>query len=224
MSGNHDTILQRNGGLCLPFTAIDAPLPTTNGVVLDLEKGLRNWGDKAVYHKYLLKFAAYHGKDGDTIGQLLAEGDKHHARALAHKLKGVAGNLAMMAVANQAGNIEHILTNGSDTGNEPEALQLALDSAVQEITSVTEGEQCSHAPPKRVVDAASLELSLRDLLQALDKDNPDVVEPLLLELEKVMPSEQLQLIREQVDNFNFRAAEQLTKAFIAPPVALPMED
>ncbi|MCQ8130972.1 hypothetical protein, partial [Methylomonas rivi] len=55
---------------------------------------------------------------------------------------------------------------------------------------------------------------LRDLLQALDRDNPDEAEPSLQALEKILPLQMLEPIRELLENFDFRAAEARTKALI----------
>lgn len=182
--------------------------------IIDMERGVRSWGDVETYHKYLRKFADAHGHDGDEIGVLIALGSPEHARVLAHKLKGTAGNLAMMVVWEQAEKIERILAEGRETGDGPQTLQRALDDVLTKITGLTKPDSSHDKAISCVADSdAPLQL-LRDLLLALDRDNPDEAEPALVALEKLLPLQMLEPIRELLDNFDFRAAEEHTKTLI----------
>lgn len=195
-------------------TTTTATSETSAPPVVDLQRGLRSWGDIETYYKYLRKFADAHSRDGDEICALIAQGEHENARALVHKLKGTAGNLAMMGVWELAEKIERMLAEGGVTSDRVQKLQTELDHVLAEITRLTGTNTENEMALSCVTDsAASLQL-LRDLLQALDRDNPDEAEPLLSAIEEFLPKPMLTPIREQLDNFDFRSAEEETKALI----------
>ena len=187
---------------------------TTATPIIDLERGLRSWGDAATYHKYLHKFADAHGHDGDEIGALIAEGEQKNARSLAHKLKGTAGNLALMGVWELAEKVERILTEGGEAKDWVQKLQAALNDALREITRLTGTDSAKDVEISSSIDRGVACRLLRDLLLALDRDNPDEAEPSLLALEKALPFHLLKPIRELLDNFDFRSAEEQTEALM----------
>ncbi|WP_230874709.1 response regulator [Methylomonas sp. LL1] len=195
-------------------TSRPANTKTGPAPIIDLERGVRSWGDVETYHKYLRKFADAHGHDGDEIGTLIAQGSLEHARVSAHKLKGTAGNLAMMVVWELAEKIERALIEGRETGDWPKTLQLALDDVLSEITGLTKPNSPNDGAISCIADSDAPLRLLRELLLALDRDNPDEAEPALAALEKLLPLQMLQPIRELLDNFDFRAAEEQTKALI----------
>ncbi|MGR8999583.1 MAG: response regulator, partial [Gammaproteobacteria bacterium] len=187
---------------------------TTVTTVIDFERGLRSWGDAGAYRKYLRKFANGHGRDGDEIGARIAQGELEIARALAHKLKGTAGNLAMMEVWELAEMVERMLIDGGDADNWAQKLQIALDAALLEIKGLSGTDSVKNVSGTGNIDKDLARTLLRDMLLALDRDNPDEAEPSLCELEKALPTHLMQPIREMLDNFDFRSAEQLTHALI----------
>jgi HPt (histidine-containing phosphotransfer) domain-containing protein len=188
---------------------------TTVTPTIDLERGLRSWGNAEVYYNYLRKFADAHGHDGDEIGALIAQKDLEYARALVHKLKGTAGNLAMMVVWEQAEKVERILTEGGEADNSAQILQMALDDVLAVIKTLTRTSASNDNDAiSSVIDKDAARQILRDLLRALDRDNPDEAEPSLFALEKALPAHLLKPIREMLDNFDFRSAEEQTNALI----------
>ncbi|TPQ24807.1 response regulator [Methylomonas koyamae] len=95
--------------------------------VIDLQKGLRAWRELDVYKTYLEKFIANHGRDGDAIAEAIAAGDGEQARALVHKLKGSAANLALVAIWEAAERLELAFHRQLAIGDLPQVLQRALD-------------------------------------------------------------------------------------------------
>ncbi|WP_235185965.1 response regulator [Methylomarinum vadi] len=193
-----------------------APIPANQDAadllpLIDMRRAMSSWGDNTTYCKYLRKFADTHGRDGLEIGDLVSQGNLDMALALTHKLKGTAGNLAMMAVWSQAEEIERILSTSGEMGSRLERLQSALDDTFSEIRRLTETSHLQQAEISCVTNSEAPRQWLRELLQALDKDNPDDAEPSLLALEKILPKPMLDPIRELIDNFDFRAAEEQTK-------------
>ncbi len=182
--------------------------------IIDFDRGLRNWGDEATYYKYLRKFADEHGQDGTDIAMLIISGDFTTAKTLAHKLKGTAGNLAIMVVWQLAEEIERSLLETAPTGNLPQMLQLALNDAIQETEKFTALPSSYNGVISCVSDQNMLSQLLHELLQALDRDNPDEAEPSLQALENILSTQTLKPIREMLDNFDFRSAETQTKTLI----------
>ncbi|WP_148262015.1 response regulator [Methylomonas methanica] len=183
----------------------------TQTPTLDFERGLHNWGDAATYIKYLRKFADAHCRDGNELGSLILRGALQEALALSHKLKGTAGNLALMRVWKLAEDLERTLLEGGDSSGQTPVLQTALDDAAQAIAPLIDENTADDPINQGTVDRNAVHQLLRELLQALDQDNPDAAEPVLLALEQVLPAQLLKPIRELLDNFDFRAAEQQTR-------------
>lgn len=206
----------------IPAQRMETPTQTgivdtvvTTSAIIDLQRGLQSWGDAETYYKYLQKFADSHGHDGDEIASFIAQGQREKASALAHKLKGTAGNLAMMRVWELAEKIERILTEGGEPAGPVQKLQSALNDSLCEIARLngTDASVDGTLPDKIDMNAACA--LLQELLLALDRDNPDEAEPLLLKLEKVLPRHTLKPIREMLDNFDFRGAEEQTRSLFA---------
>lgn len=189
---------------------------TDKGVtqVIDFERGLRLWGDVDTYYKYLSKFVEAHGRDGDQIIAMLARGALTDGRALAHKLKGTAANMAIMVVWELAKKIERTLIEGGQTGEWPKMLQGALDDVSGEIARLSKATSANDGEISGVTDSDSPLPLLWELLRALDKDSPDEAEPSLRMLEKILPSQMLKPIRDSLDNFDFRSAEEQTNSLI----------
>jgi hypothetical protein len=68
-------------------------------------------------------------------------------------------------------------------------------------------------PP--VAPAADLNASLKELLTALDSDDPNCIEPLLPALMGALPHESLEKIESAIEAFDFRGAQALVSAAIA---------
>ena len=56
---------------------------------------------------------------------------------------------------------------------------------------------------------------LAQTLAACNTDNPDAVEPLLNQLNLLLPTDQLAPLRDAVQSFDFRGAEAATRALAA---------
>ncbi|WP_231890791.1 response regulator [Methylomonas koyamae] len=197
--------------------AADAETPPAYSVpVIDLQKGLRTWKDLGVYKKYLEKFVANHAGDGDGIAVALAAGDAETARAMTHKLKGSAANLALIAIWEAAENLELALYEHRTTEDWLQRLRMALQrggAAIARLVAddaATPGASCI-----AVADSAGSARLLRNVLQALDRDDPQLAEPWLQALAPELPAAELAAIRERVDNFDFRGAEMYIRRLLA---------
>jgi len=185
---------------------------------LDIRLGLQRWGEAAVYHQFLRKFAGTYADSTQTLAACLARGDPDEARALVHQLKGSAGNLALTELAAVAGEIERTLATGQDPQPALDRLSAVLDSALAAIAHFAVADEPTAPLPLRV-DGAQTTRLLGDLLQALDTNNPDGVEPILTALGGMLSADRLAPLWACVEDFDFRGAEALARRLAAEPGA-----
>jgi CheY-like chemotaxis protein len=201
-------------------SAIDPPLIDVE--LIDMESALRNWGDAASYHKYLRLFAATHGRDAEDIAGLLADDRAQDAIALAHKVKGVAGSLALTKVWRHADALEQTLKNAGGWEQDLRELRAALHATLAAIAAcLGPDENADEArPAKASLDAISALHLFDGLLRALDRDNLDEAEALLDGLSDKLAADLLADLRNMLDAFDFRGAETLV---LAARAALPKD-
>ena len=108
---------------------------------MDLERGRRTFRDEAVYARILSGFVKTHGQTGHAMAACLAAGDVPGVAALAHKLKGAAGSLALPEVARIATAIDQSIKDGHEPSPSPAALQAALDAATLAIEQLLSSRQ-----------------------------------------------------------------------------------
>jgi len=104
-----------------------------NGVYLNETEALKRLGgNKNLYLKLLKSFlgdASYR-----NLCQQVAAGDRESAKMSAHTLKGLAGNLSLVALSEEAAAVEHRLKEGLLVGQEDlAALEAALNGTVEAI-------------------------------------------------------------------------------------------
>jgi PAS domain S-box-containing protein len=208
-----------------PSAQPPAPLASA---VMDVARALQLWSDREVYCTYLRRFVDNYADAVDRMQSSLAAGDGAAAAALAHKLTGVAANLALLDTHALADAAQRVLAAGSDPTLVLEQLRHAVAQAVVEIaqfapqrqeptqtpaqeqtqeqTQEPAQEQDSGAPQPPAAQAA-LSALLQDLLLALDGDSPGPVEPVLAALAQQLPQQQFDRLVECVRGFDFRGAE-----------------
>jgi signal transduction histidine kinase/CheY-like chemotaxis protein len=102
--------------------------------VLDTVKGLEIWGSREPYQDYLQRFVGLYSHAAAEIESSLARADQASALALAHKLAGVAANMALPQTYACAAELERVLHSGGDP-----ALALArLGQALAEVLRAIE--------------------------------------------------------------------------------------
>jgi PAS domain S-box-containing protein len=181
---------------------------------LDVAAGLQTWRQKSVYARFLRKFMHDHADAAAQMVQSLQHGAHQAVSTHAHKIKGAAGNLALIDVARCARDIDNGLKAQRDVTDALEQLHQALQVAQVSIARYApEGDLVRTdevAAPDSTRTAQALPL-LDALLVALDADNPDAAEPLLLALAQLLPPASLELVRSTLTDFDFRGAEVATQ-------------
>jgi PAS domain S-box-containing protein len=98
----------------------------TDPAVMDVVKGLQTWDDMASYQDYLQRFVQVYHNAVSMIRDHLRRADRPGAIALAHKLAGVAANMALPQTFQCAANVERVLC----TDHDPAATLAQLDAAL----------------------------------------------------------------------------------------------
>ncbi len=88
--------------------AVDIDFSPTSHYI-DIEDGLSTWQDPPLYAQSLISFSQDRANSAHEMITLLNHGDIEAARAIAHSLKGLAGNLAITSIAQQATRIDDSL-------------------------------------------------------------------------------------------------------------------
>ncbi len=186
---------------------------------LAVGRGLQIWKDPAVYQRYLRKFVTDYADAAQEISRL----DNHEAELLAHKLKGVAGNLALVEVAVAAAEADRVLKVFGPVADAAAALQAALDVVLPSIEQYAPMATTDQAtPPPLSSSQAELSHLLLKIIKAFNEDNPTIVEPLIAELSHYVISEHTDTLKRAVENFDFRAGESATRD-IARQLGVPLE-
>lgn len=137
-------------------------LPELSGI--DTASGItRVGGNRKLYKKLLLKFVTEYTGAAGEIKRMLDAGTEEEAERLAHSVKGVAGNLGMMALQTSADVLEFAIHNVET--DKFESLIDAFAGSVEEIIAVLSAVTPDVAERKE----AKREASPEDLLALLDK-------------------------------------------------------
>jgi len=181
--------------------------------VAEVSKALVVWRSEEVYIKALLSFADERCNAAHEIQKLLFthKNDVTPAKGIAHLLKGLAGNLFLQHVATMSADIDaYLKISDRDSAS---ALLPELDKALQQVYSAINNLDLSplkkHEPSKPF-DRDAVTVLLFDLSSALSELNPDIIEPILDNLEQYIQMNELIDVKEQVEIFDFEKAKKKT--------------
>ena len=189
-------------------------------LVMDAAQGLAIWSDLPIYQTYLRRFAGSHSDDVETIRARLASSDRPGAAALAHKLSGVAANLALPETRRAAQQAERLLATQDDAEPALAELSNALAAVLAEIHRYAPPVEAASAavdaaglaaPALSAAAQAALKKQLAQFLLALDSDDPVRIKSELKALEQLLPAPALAALWLSVLGYDFRAAEAQTQ-------------
>jgi CheY-like chemotaxis protein len=186
---------------------------------LALTRGLRIWKSRARYAEMLRRFAREHGDDVQRIGHA----PHAQAIALAHKLKGVAGNLGLDGVMQAAVATHEVLHTGGPATPDLAVLQVAMDTALAAIRRYVgdEPEAAVEVEPEMPADPQRLAPLMAALLEAWERDDPDAVTPVLAELAGLLPGSRLAPLRAAVQDYDFPGGKAATRV-LAQSLGIPL--
>jgi len=194
------------------------PLVTSAWPGIDLAVGLKQWGKIETYRTYLDRFVSCYAGAGREIATLCREGDRAAAGALAHKLVGVAGSLALPRVLELTRQLDRRLKGEEPIGELAAALQTAIDEVCAGIVAGIMAGIMAERPKAVARSAAAGPDGLRALLDqfllALDHNDPDRCDSLLAQLPGLVAVAPLAAVESRLTEFDFRGAEGLIRALL----------
>ncbi|MGB4499008.1 MAG: response regulator, partial [Methylococcaceae bacterium] len=180
--------------------------------LIDYDKALKTWGDSLEYVKALNLFAREHQHDANKI--LTALNDNKLAQRYIHSLKGVSSNLVILEITALTKKIENDFAANKNINCLLSQLQIALENVTIAINQLKSSTTLPTVSSTKIVDENAVINLIKKLLIALNELNPDVVEPILLDLEKYLDETEFTQIRYQIDNFDFEEATKKTHLLV----------
>ncbi|WP_434361896.1 PAS domain S-box protein [Parasalinivibrio latis] len=185
--------------------------------IVDVDKGLKTWGDSLVYATSLVKFAEERVASGAELEDLLQNhpDDPEPPRSIAHALKGLAGNLSITDVAELATivddllkipDVEHALAKTKE-------MNKALDIAAKAILKLELPKNETHEEVEPI-DPEQIKEILNKIIEGLNELNPDAVEPHIKTLERFIDKKELSSIKRHIDAFDFDSASEEALALV----------
>lgn len=122
-----------------PGVAEEATLSRASGAApaIDVAQAMAQWRDAAPYRQHLSRFGVTYSDTVGAMRALLAADARSDAAALAHKLAGEAGSLALPATLQAARHAEQLLHAGDDAAAALDALEQALAQAIEAVAAFT---------------------------------------------------------------------------------------
>nr|WP_274449950.1 hybrid sensor histidine kinase/response regulator [Aeromonas caviae] len=127
------TLLRYLPDVVLPLTVNDELLPHEPVAGIDIDTGLRNWGEASIYLKYLRRFRDDYMTVGTVLPGYIAQHETDAAASLTHKIKGVAGSLSLTDVARISAELNEAIEQGGDTSQLIAPFLEALERAQHSI-------------------------------------------------------------------------------------------
>jgi len=175
-----------------------------------LNKGLDIWKNLQTYRNFLLKFCADFANCSKLLADFHAAADQKAAAKLLHKLKGVAGNLALDDVARLAAQAE-VSWIGSQDEQALQPLCKALEITFASIASFAAATAVQTEPMPLSASSKHLPALLESLLRALNADTPENVRAILASLSALLAADAIAQLQTSVENLDFQGAQVIVR-------------
>lgn len=177
-----------------------------SGSVIDWSRGQHLWGSEQRHREAIRQFLV---SFRDAATRLRTQLDQPtEFAALAHKLKGAAGNLALSRVTNICTTIENEIANQAI-----ESVKPTLDQLADELMNVAEtlGEFESKAKPTEEINQPISASEVLPLLVELDDAlaHGELAETVLSALSERLPRQDFEALDQVVNSFDFEAAREM---------------
>jgi len=177
---------------------------------IDVRAGLkRTGGNRKRYESLLRKFAEQQANAVEASRAALAAGDAATAERAAHSLKGAAGTLGAVALAEIAATAETLIKTGQPEEPALKKLSLALDQLVGGIRTALPEETGDSGLGGTLDDASAVQEPLARLKRLLESDDGEAADFIVdsrSRLAGVLTSAEIKTLTERVGNFDFEAA------------------
>jgi two-component system sensor histidine kinase/response regulator len=177
---------------------------------IDVRAGLkRTGGNRKRYESLLRRFAEQQADVVEATRAALAAGDAATAERAAHSLKGAAGTLGAVALAEVAATAETFIKTGQPEEPALKKLSLALDQLVGAIRTALPEETGGSGSGGALDDPAVVQEPLARLKQLLESDDGEAADFIVdsrSRLTGVLTAAEIKTLSERVGNFDFEAA------------------
>lgn len=199
--------------VAVPALAAPSSLESGPEPAIDWEKGLRLWTRMELLCNALTRFLQDHQNTPTTAAALLAQQDWVALRALAHRLGGTAGNLALVPLHRLAQQLEQAAHHAHS--HTAPALVQALFGALLAAQQALEAAQTSNTMPTpdpiapTPLDGPQHAQALRTL-ERLHRAlaHAELPESALQTLTQLLPALALEPLQQAIDHFDFEQAQR----------------
>ncbi len=184
--------------------------------LIDLHAAIDIWGDEKAYRTALHHFVTTNREMLEQFQQHLANNSLSEAKQLAHKLKGVAGNLALKALEEITKKLDSLLKKKDINATRTLLPQFThrweetiaqIDQHLSETEPTPTPEQSAVPCETPGTEAAAY---IDELLTGLDRGDPDEVEEILDRIKTLIHPDQLNTIEHYIFEFDFTGAAKET--------------
>jgi two-component system sensor histidine kinase/response regulator len=177
---------------------------------IDVRAGLkRTGGNLQRYETLLRKFAEQQADTAEAIQAALDIGDAATVERTAHSLKGAAGTLGAVALAEAAANAETAIKTGQGIDAALKALSLSLDPVLAGIGKALPEESSGNGAGTPSGDPATVReplIRLKRLLESDDGEAADYIIDAKSRFKGVLRPAEIKMLTERIGNFDFDAA------------------
>jgi PAS domain S-box-containing protein len=183
---------------------------------IDWERGVRLWAQESLLRDAIERFMREHESLPEQLQSLHDKADWQRLRAVAHRVRGVAGNLALGPLQACAERLEAAAAAADALAAQEQIFD--LPELLQAVRQHIDPAQSSAAAPaaSAAAEAAVVltEAQRTDVLRAIDDialalARGELVDTSLQALENHLPALCLEPLREALDTFNFDQAQQV---------------
>jgi two-component system sensor histidine kinase/response regulator len=202
-------------------TEVRSPFPVKKLKGIDVDKGLyRVGGNGQAYIRLLLKFARNQAGQSGEIRQAATRGEYRTVKKLAHRLKGVAANVAAERLQGAAQRLEEVCTADEQYPFENlekklQQVELELNQVISSIRTLESAAiEGLPAPSGRKVDPSFIKpllQQLENLLEQADTEAATVLEKLSFCLQNSELGEQYSRLTVQISQYEFEEALETLK-------------
>jgi signal transduction histidine kinase/DNA-binding response OmpR family regulator len=193
-------------GKIQPNSFYESKIPDIKGI--DYKSGLARWQDQDVYTKALIEFANQYKDFSKRFLLWLDTGEIEQAYQATHTLKGLAGNLSIIKVADIAGIINSALKkkNIKTVMEQSVFLEAQLHSAILSISEL----ESRHEPDilLKKNDPDRISQLIEKITNAFNLYSPHALKPLIRELETYIHPDQLKSMIHYSEDLDFDSAKK----------------
>ncbi|MBF0450995.1 MAG: transporter substrate-binding domain-containing protein [Candidatus Magnetomorum sp.] len=182
---------------------------------INFAEGMERFEDWNFYTRELIDFSKNYASVADDIQTALTEGDYPAVTAIAHRLKGLSGNLSITSVFHLASDINDKIINNE---HEPAQsliplLQKTMEDMALPIQNLAPVTETSVFPEKKS-DVDALKKVLTDIQHAIDRYDIDSVEYKFEELKLFFTDHEMVKLAKDIRDYDYDGAFAEVQRFI----------